>query len=161
MNNNRFPTKKRLVDFLHRVDTDYPVPLSQKVNLEEYAQKLMDKADIFWEVDASGNIQALVAGYIRGAVGDMAYLSLVGTLPEVRGKGKASCLVRQFLKACEEHGMHGVHLYTVAANLPAVRLYERLGFEEYVIDDEPRPEDLHLVYWCDETTNNNAFHRET
>ncbi len=53
--------ERQIAEFLKRVDRDYPVPLSKKVDLSEYAQKLMERADIFVDVAENGKIQALRA----------------------------------------------------------------------------------------------------
>ena len=37
-------TKDAIVRFLRVVDTDFPIPLSQKQNLDEFADKLHQKA---------------------------------------------------------------------------------------------------------------------
>ncbi len=141
---------KALRDFLYIVDKNFPVPLSEKVDLDEYAQKLTDKADLIADVSDNGVIQALLAGYINSVDEGMAYIAIVATLPEMRGQGRAEKLVRKFINKCREQNIKGIHLYAVESNAPAVRLYEKLGFEVYKIEDEPRPNDLHLVLWLKE-----------
>ncbi len=137
----------KLTEFLQVVDTHFPVPLSEKVDLAEYSRKLIERADLVADISEKGDILALAAGYIRNAENGMAYIAIVATLSEVRGQGKAGHVVRQFMSKCREHHRKGVHLYAVASNIAAVRVYEKLGFETYQIENEPRPDDLHLVYW--------------
>ena len=140
-------TQKKLTEFLQIVDSHFPVPLSAKVDLEDYARKLIDRADLIAEMSDTGEIQALAAGYVRHVENNMAYIAVVATIPEIRGQGKAKRVVQKFLDYCREHKRKGVHLYAVASNTNAVSLYERLGFERYYLKNEPRPDDLHLVYW--------------
>lgn len=142
-------TQEKLTEFLQTVDKHFPVPLSTKVDLEEYARKLIDRADLVAEMSETGEIQALAAGYVRYVENNMAYIAVVATIPEMRGQGKAKRVVQRFMDYCREQKRKGVHLYAVASNIDAVSLYNRLGFERYHLENEPRPDDLHLVYWFD------------
>lgn len=142
-------TQKKLTEFLQIVDSHFPVPLSAKVDLEDYARKLIDRADLIAEMSENGDIQALAAGYIRHAESNVAYIAVVATIPEKRGQGKAKLVVQKFLDYCRENKRKGVHLYAAESNTNAVRLYESLGFERYYLKNEPRPDDLHLVRWFD------------
>ena len=146
--NNRIKQEK-LKEFLQIVDNHFPVPLSAKVDLDDYARKLINRADLIAELSDTGEIQALVAGYVRHVENNMAYIAIVATISEMRGQGKAKLVVQKFLDYCREQNRKGVHLYAVASNTNAVRLYERLGFERYCLENEQRPDDLHLVYWFD------------
>ena len=131
--------------FLKAVDTSFPVPLSVKQPLECLAQKFCEKATLC-HIEENGEMVALVAGYTQNLAKNMAYISVVATLPDMRGKGYAKKLMKQFLDICEEKKIAAVHLYTDASNEAAIALYERLGFVPYVVEDEPRPEDIHLIY---------------
>ena len=146
--NNRIKQEK-LKEFLQIVDNHFPVPLSAKVDLEDYARKLINRADLIAELSDTGEIQALVAGYVRHVENNMAYIAIVATIPEMRGQGKAKRVVQRFMDYCQEQKRKGVHLYAAESNTNAVRLYESLGFERFYLENEPRPDDLHLVHWFD------------
>lgn len=139
-------TQLQLERFLREVDRDFPVPLSQKQDLSAFAQKLLEKATLC-EISRDGEIQSLVAGYTENLTAGKAYISLVATLAKARGNGFAPKLIRQFLQICREKQIPAVHLYTVAANTSAVKMYRKLGFEAYLMNDEPRPEDAHLIIY--------------
>ncbi len=137
-----------LREFLDAVDHCFPVPLSQKQNLDSYAEKLLAHGTLCGTMSTGGgHILALAAGYTDNVHGNLGYLSMVATLEEARGCGYASRLVTQFLEIARDKGLDGVHLYAVASNEPAVRMYQRLGFVEYHPQNEPRPNDLHLIYY--------------
>ena len=139
-------TYEKLLAFLLEADETFPVPLSQKQDLKAFAQKLMDRATLcaIWE---DNRIVSLVAGYTENVQNNMGYMSIAATLPAARGKGYAAALVRSFLEKAGEKKLDGVHLYAVHENLPAMRMYEKLGFVPYQVAEEPRPNDAHLVYW--------------
>ena len=140
------PTYKELYAFLKDVDSSFPVPLSKKQDLELLAKKLLEKATLVsvWHYE---EMVALVAGYTENVVDNMAYISVLATRQEARGHGYAKDVVQRFLQICRDKKLSAVHLYAVPTNLPAVYLYKSLGFVEYKIENEPRKEDLHLIYY--------------
>lgn len=137
---------EKLEIFLRKVNDTFPVPLSEKQDLHLFAEKLIDKATLCAETE-NGDILSLVAGYTDQVVNGLAYISVVATLPNVRGKGYAQTLVKKFVSIVKDKGLSAVHLYTVETNMAAVTMYRNLGFEDYILSDEPRPDDLHLIYY--------------
>lgn len=145
-------TVQQILDFLKRVDTTFPVPLSKKQSLAELAQKFYDKATICAESEHD-KIVCIVAGYTEELTDNIAYISVIATLPEARGKGYAKKLIKQFLYICKDKNISAVHLYADKSNVIAIRLYEKLGFVVYSANDEPRPQDMHLIYFLNGEKN--------
>ncbi|MBE5777390.1 MAG: GNAT family N-acetyltransferase [Clostridiales bacterium] len=139
-------TRENLLRFLTEADRTFPVPLSEKQNLQTFADKLMELATLCVRFDGD-SIVSLIAGYTENVQNGMGYMSVAATLPVARGKGYAAALVQEFLQTARDKKLRGVHLYAVHENLPAMRMYAKLGFVPYVIENEPRPDDAHLVYW--------------
>ena len=137
-------TLKSLEEFLYAVDKLFPIPLSEKTNLHEFARKLIDRATIFYETDGE-KIISLVAGYIDNAFDGIGYISIVATLPEMRRRGIAKKLITEFLNTAYKNGLSAVHLYTDKANKNALKLYDSFGFESYKLKNELRPADVHLI----------------
>lgn len=135
-----------LITFLERVDSLFPTPLSAKESLQVLAQKLLKYGTLCPKFD-NGQMVGLVAGYTENTVNNLGYISVVSVLPEKQGEGIASRLVLEFLSIAKEKGLEGVNLYCDSRNEHALKMYDKLGFEKYIIPDEPRPEDKHLVYW--------------
>lgn len=132
--------------FLKEVDKTFPVPLSKKQNLSEYAKKLYEKATLCIEI-FNGKIVSMVAGYTENLENNMAYIAIVTTAKDARGKGFAKKLLVEFMDICFAKGLDSVHLYTVVENTMAVNMYKKLGFSEYSAQNELRPNDLHLIYY--------------
>ncbi|MGH2598722.1 MAG: GNAT family N-acetyltransferase [Dehalococcoidia bacterium] len=63
--------------------------------------------------------------------GRLLTISSVAVLPEFRGLGIAHALMERAHRFALEHGRDRVVLDVLAHNTPALRLYERLGYEEY------------------------------
>ena len=137
--------KERLYSFLKAVDKSFPVPLSEKQDLSVLVAKFIEKATLCHVLN-EGRMIALVAGYTENVTENMGYISVVATIPEARGKGYAKALVGEFIDIARSKGLSAVHLYTVRTNTSAVKMYEKLGFAEWVCENEPRPDDLHLIY---------------
>lgn len=124
----------------------FPVSLSEKCDLNEFAAKLCSRATLCTVSDEEG-ITAMVAGYTEHTADNMGYISIVATLPKAQRKQHGSTLIRKFLQIAGDKGLSAVHLYAVPTNLPAMRMYEKLGFVRFQMPDEPRPEDAHLIYY--------------
>ena len=139
------PSIDEIEKFLNAVDKEFPVPLSQKTDLHEYAIKLYEHATIFF-VEQDGKIAAMVAGYTDNVENNMAYISLLATKKEYRGQGYAKRLVNEFLECAKNKNLSATHLYAVETNERAVQLYYKLGFEKYMPEIEPRKDDLHLIF---------------
>lgn len=75
-----------------------------------------------WLWEPCGTIQAVV-----DSVGD-GWIQNVGVVPHHRRRGVATCLLRYCLVGCARAGLKRVHLEVTADNLPALTLYERVGF---------------------------------
>ena len=137
--------KDKLEAFLKSVDNLFPTPLSQKQELSLLAEKFMEKATMCYH-EEDGEILALVAGYTQNVTADMGYISVVATLPEAQGRGCASRLVKEFIEIATDADLSAVHLYTAKSNLSAIAVYKKLGFTEWVVEGETRPDDLHLIF---------------
>ena len=136
----------QIEDFLIGVDRMFPIPLSKKVDLHQLAMKFHEKATIFSEIYQE-KIVAMVVGYTENVIDDKAYISVVATKPEFQGNGIAKKLVNKFLTFSKKKGLKAVHLYTSYTNIKAISLYEAIGFVKWKLDNEPRKEDLHLIYY--------------
>ena len=127
---NKF-TQQQLYDFLVKIDKDYPVPLSQKVKLLDYSKKLYDKAHINVVIE-DGKIISLVAGYTKNLIDNIAFIALVGTVADARGKGHAEKLIHEFIAHCCDSRIGGIHLYTTKENSAAISMYSKIGFVDYI-----------------------------
>jgi ribosomal protein S18 acetylase RimI-like enzyme len=139
-------SKGKIEQFLREVDGTFPVPISHKTGLYRFASKLFEKATICCVNDGE-DICAMVAGYTENTIDNIAYVSLVATRAGNQGKGLATRLLKEFISICEAKGLSGVHLYTDAKNSRAVALYQKLGFQKWILEAETRKEDLHYIYW--------------
>lgn len=60
---------------------------------------------------------------------EMAVIHILAVSPDCQGKGIGSEMVREAINLAKEKGMQAIRLDALASNIPAHRMYERLGFE--------------------------------
>lgn len=130
--------------FLREVDADFPVPLSSRVDLREFARKLADVADALAAVGPGNEVRSLVAGYISNSFDGRAYVSVMATELGSRGRGFARDLLAEFIRRAHAAGMSEVHLYCDPGNEAASSVYRSAGFVPYPDPGESRPDDLHF-----------------
>ena len=137
-------SREAMLSFLKEVDESFPVPLSHKQDLEDLTEKFVEKATICAKIE-NNEICSMVIGYTNNVVIDMAYISVVASRQEYQGRGMAVRLVREFSEIAFSEGLTAVHLYSDSRNEVAIRIYEKVGFERYVVSNELRPKDVHLI----------------
>ena len=137
-------SRDRIESFLREVDMDFPIPLSHKVDISSLAKKYCEKATMCCRFK-DDRIIAMVAGYLDHTIDRIGYISLVAAVPDERKRGYSSALLKEFLELAKKRGLKAVHVYTHKTNVGAIRMYRKLGFEDYDPREEPRPEDCHFI----------------
>lgn len=76
-------------------------------------------------------IDGCVAGYVGSqSVLDMTDMMNIAVSPDFRRQGVAEALVTALMDALTRRGMIGLMLEVRVSNVPAIALYEKLGFKE-------------------------------
>lgn len=119
---------------LLKVNECFFPPLNTYINIEEYAQKLFDKA-ISFEALEEGVLIGLVAGY-HNIDENIFFISNVSVDPDFQGKGIASNLFGSLYAYCHKNNIYQLKLQVFKQNLPAINLYQKLGFEIMTDEDE-------------------------
>lgn len=131
-------TEKQLFDHLLRCDGRYHPPLSQRVDIAEYAHKLRTHAETLeaWHV---GELVGVVAIYINEAPAD-AFISSVSVDDEFAGLGIGSHLVSDAVALARLHGANAISLNVSPQSRQAIQVYQKHGFR--IIKDSP--DTLHM-----------------
>ena len=112
---------------LKEIDSAFIPRLSETLDLDEYARKIFDKAEIYGkreDLDAeSAQLVALLAVYVNK---DFSYITHVGVLPEFQGEGLAQGMLTELIA---DVGARKIALEVDKHNIPAIRLYQKNGFE--------------------------------
>lgn len=137
---------QELYKFLKKVERLFPVPLSEREQLIMLASKFEKYGTVSY-VRENGKIIAICAGYTNDQVQRLGYISVVASLPEYTNKGYGKVAVQGFIEKAKNAGMKAIHLYADKENEAALNMYGKLGFVDWIIPDERRPEDKHLIRW--------------
>ena len=116
-----------LAEHLARCDADFLPPLSTRVEIADYARKMIAQAARF-EAWSGGRLVGLVAMYCNDQERRIAYITSVSVLHEWTSKGIATRLMGQCIDHAEKSGMWQVSLEVANDNKPAISLYEKNGF---------------------------------
>lgn len=119
-------SKDEFVEYLNEVDEQYIPPISKCVVLKEYADKLLDKANI------------VTARYENKIVGVCAFycdekrrksfVSTIGILRKFRKKGIGEKLLNEAISISKKWEMNKISLEVNAENFFAIMFYEKKGF---------------------------------
>ncbi|MBE7036418.1 MAG: GNAT family N-acetyltransferase [Ruminococcaceae bacterium] len=133
--------KEVLTRYLKQVDQDFPIPLSEKVDLEEYSDKILLNGIGFVHI-VEENIAGAILFYANDLETKMAYISVLSVSSAYRKRGIAQGLLTTCLQKCEAMGYQTICLHTHKTNYGAISLYEKNGFQRF--DDGNRPGDWYL-----------------
>ncbi len=129
--------------FLTRVDTLFPIHISEKTDLEQLSEKYIQKALLIGFCDSNDEVIALIAGYINDEETKIGYISLLAVEPEFQNKGFARLLIAAFIEAAKGKKIKRVFLFTHNSNKKAIGFYRKNGFIEEPQDI--RPEDIKFI----------------
>lgn len=112
---------------LHACDAMFVPALSARVDLDEYAIKLLQSSDRF-EAWSSEDLTGLVAIYCNDPGGESAFITNVSILPTSQGMGVASRLLDRSISHMRQLGFRRIKLEVDAHNHAAIALYEKHAF---------------------------------
>ncbi len=108
-------------------DADFNPPLSDRVDIYAYAEKITSKATRF-EAWSGDKLVGLVAAYCNDQQQRVAFITSVSVLKDWMGKGIAANLVQQCIAHAKNLGMRQISLEVQRDNLAAIGLYKKSGF---------------------------------
>lgn len=123
-------TELQMYNHLNKCSDNFIPPLSETVEIGEYARKLHANSVTFeaWNTD---KLIGLVAVYFNDAASLSAFISNVSVDKDYMGSGIASHLVQMCVDHAAENDFDQIKLEVNAANEPAIKMYEKFEFEEY------------------------------
>lgn len=117
----------KVAEHLLRCDEYFLPPLSERVEITAYAQKLVSKAARF-EAWSGDTMVGLVAIYCNDMETRIAHITSVSVLHEWMNKGIAARLMEQCIAYAQAYGVHTIKLEVASDNAPAICLYAKHGF---------------------------------
>lgn len=86
-------------------------------------------------------------GYALGTISyDEAELYRIAVLPEKRGIGEGSALLKEFIERCAERGASKIFLEVRSLNVHAIKLYEQVGFRRISVRQGYYGDDDAFIY---------------
>jgi len=129
---NSLDYKAPVLDLLTRANPDFFPPLSKRVDLDEYAEKLLNSAFIiasYFESEEKQRLLGMYAGYAHDGY-DYAYGSFMWVDKDFREYALGFFLQKKALAYVKERKMKGIKAHTWTDNNDnVITFYKRLGYE--------------------------------
>lgn len=123
----------RLMGLLQCFGDLLPHPLSSRLDLAEYAAKLLRYAEIACGV-VGDDVVALLLLYANDDATKCAHVSMVAVLPRWQGQGIARAMLSRAMARARQRGMTAMELTSSSDNDAARRLYLSAGFRTWQTD---------------------------
>ncbi|QEF98680.1 putative acetyltransferase [Stieleria maiorica] len=121
-------TSAEILKHLQACSAQFRPPLTDRVDLPQYAKKLFSRSVTF-EAWRGKKLIGLVACYVdQQAQPASAFVSNVSVLWEYRSKGIARRLMLRCHDEVEQRGVQVISLEVSDNNVPAIGLYTKLGY---------------------------------
>lgn len=121
--------KKEIASFLKANDYQFMPPLSERVEIEEWTQKLFKEAviDLAWSENTLVGIS-----FYYSTPDEFPYARHVGICVDEsqKGRGIGAALIQQCICCCQKRGSVGIESQTWESNNVSRSLFEKFGFEE-------------------------------
>ena len=125
-----------ILSHLERCDACFDQTLSARVNLSDYAEKLVQNAARFEAWSDGDQLVGLVAMYCNTRDAGTAFITNVSVLPNYQGHGIAYRLMEDAVKHAGDLGFQRIALEVGRGATVAIALYEKSGFRAVGQDDE-------------------------
>lgn len=102
--------------------------LHMRVNIDEYINKICSNANVFTICEDEA-YYGFCAVYMNDSIRKEAYITLIGTHPQIRGKGYGNLLFNRVEKEAREKGMKNIRLEVNKKNDVALCFYKRNGMK--------------------------------
>lgn len=115
-------------DYILTYDKDFFEPLSTRVNIDIFIEKLCTRATVFLAMKR-GKVAGLIAAYFYAPESKKGYITLTHTKEKFRGQHIAKYLLNAVTAYAKEKNFEFVDLGVYKKNMSAYRLYLHYGFK--------------------------------
>lgn len=120
-------TAKEILSHLEICNDGFIPPLSNKINLDVYSEKMFEKS-VRFEAWKNNLLIGLVAAYLNDADNKSGFITNVSILPSYNGKGIATELMKSCIAYTQKNNFKEIKLEVSEKNSGAIHLYEKFGF---------------------------------
>ena len=122
-------TQKEIVAHLRLCDSSFSPPLSDRVDIEKYAAKIVNHA-IRFEAWSDDRLIGLLAAYCNDEENSSAFVTSVSVIEEWRGRRVACDLLSRFIQHAKAAKVSKISLSVGRTSDNAIQLYNKFGFEK-------------------------------
>lgn len=122
-------------DFFKAHDNDYFEKLSDRVNINEYSEKLLESSIQFTLWD-NVNLIGLSPCYFNNVEEKVGYISSLTIKEGFRGRKLGSKLIARISEYAKEHGFNVVMVKIHYLNEMSHQFYKKNGFTDFIADKE-------------------------
>lgn len=120
-------SKSELINRLHYFGSMLPTSLSQRVNLDDYSDKLLKHAEIGF-ARIGNTVAGMVVMYANDLNTRVGHIPMLAVGPEFRRQGVGRALISRALARARQRRMGSVNLWVVSTNQNALGLYRSFRF---------------------------------
>ncbi|WP_165024554.1 GNAT family N-acetyltransferase [Dysgonomonas sp. ZJ279] len=126
-----------LAGYYRLLDSSFEPPLSSYVNIDTYADKLVNNAYVAI-LKSKDEFVGLFAVYINDKEGKIAYISSLAVMDKFKGSGYSKYLMDEAVNTAKQAGMQMVRFEVKSTYDRAIKFHEKYGFkrsDEKAVDD--------------------------
>lgn len=127
--------KLEIENLLWQIDGDFHSPLSLRLNIADYAEKMAKNATIFSVYDKE-TLTAFAAVYCNDSNSQIAYLTMIAVAPGYRERGLGSNLIEASIRYLKRINFKSFKLEVDKKNINALAMYQRFGFNKIAERDD-------------------------
>lgn len=127
--------EKDVYAHLQSCNANFVPPLEERVDLSEYAKKIIERSVTF-EAWHDGSLGGLIAAYFNDPAGKTAFITNVSVVKELMGTGVASQLLKECVSYAIKKNYTEIKLEVNKDNFPAISFYRKYNFTEDGIKDD-------------------------
>jgi ribosomal protein S18 acetylase RimI-like enzyme len=124
-----------IFEHLLACDNEFIPPLSSRVDLSEFAEKIKGKA-VSFEAWHFKKLIGFASAYFNNTIDRIAFINNVSVLPYYCGRGIATKLLNKIIVCALKKKYKEIHLEVFSKNKPALQLYAKNGFSSEYSDGE-------------------------
>lgn len=121
-------SKDKIFHFLQKVDSCFiPFPLSKRVNLKLYSEKLADCA-IHFLIEFDNQLIGMCCCYMNDPKIERVFLSIICLNPDYHRMGLGKILLHECELYANKNGFIFIELEVNVENSPAIEMYKVMGY---------------------------------
>lgn len=137
---NNYPVTRsynleKLVSFLRNVDKQLPVPLSKRVEISKYAEKILEFGNVL-TIEIDNIIAAAVMFYTNDKEKHKGYITLISCLKSFENNGYGGLLLKSAEDEARKNGMKYMTLETDLINYKAIAFYSKRKYRIDFVDSK-------------------------